>query len=77
MHHCIQHLLVAPRHQTERAQDLQDGHLGLDVVRAEALRDGVDPGDVSQHVGSASLSREAMSELFVIRQILPSCSSAP
>ena len=66
MHHCIQHLLVAARHQAESTQDLKDGHLGLDVVRAEALRDGVDPGDVSQHVGSASLSRESVREIFII-----------
>ena len=58
MHHCIQHLLVAARDQAQRTEDLKDGHLGLDVVRAEALRDGVDPGDVSQHVGPPSLRRE-------------------
>ena len=55
MHHCIQHLLVAARHQTESSQDLQDGHLGLDVIRAEALRDGVDPGDVGQDMSSPDL----------------------
>ena len=51
---------MAARHQAEGTEDLKDGHLGLDVVRAEALRDGVDPGDVGQHVGSASLRRESV-----------------
>ena len=41
---------MAARHQAEGTQDLKDGHLGLDVVRAEALRDGVDPGDVGEDV---------------------------
>lgn len=32
--HSLQHFLVAIRYQAESAQDLQHGHLGLDVVLA-------------------------------------------
>ena len=59
---------MAARHQTQGTQDLKDGHLGLDVVRAEALRDGVDPGDVSQDVSSPNLriSQELISYIKII-----------
>ena len=50
--HGLQHLLVAVGHQADGAQDLQHRHLGLDVGRAQALRDGVDALRVGQHVGA-------------------------
>ena len=50
MQHRLQHLLVAAGHEAEGAKDLQRRHLGLDVLWAEALGDGVDAGQVSEHV---------------------------
>ena len=52
--HRLQHLLVTTRNQTQGSKNLQHGHLGLDVLRAEALGDGVDPGDVGEDVRPAN-----------------------
>ena len=51
--HRLQNLLVSPRHQAEGSEDLKRRHLGLDVLRAEALGDGVDPSHVCEHVRPA------------------------
>lgn len=51
--HSLQHFLMAVRYQAESAQDLQHGHLGLDVILAQALGDGVDALRVGQDVRSA------------------------
>lgn len=51
--HGLQHLLVSIGHQTHRPEDLQHGHFGLDVLRPQALRDGVDALRVGQDVGAA------------------------
>lgn len=51
--HGLQHFLMAVRYQAESTQDLQDGHLGLHVVLAQALGDGVDALRVGQDVRSA------------------------
>lgn len=48
--HGLQNLLVAAGHQAHGAQDLQHGHLGLAVLRAQALRDGADGLGLRQHV---------------------------
>ncbi len=52
------HEPVTPRDEAHGSQDLQDGSLGLQVLRAEALGDGVDPGGVGQHVGSSRLQHK-------------------
>lgn len=51
--HSLQHFLMAIRYQAESTKDLQHGHLGLDVVLAQALGDGVDALWVGQDVRSA------------------------
>lgn len=51
--HGLQHFLMAVRYQAQGTQDLQHGHLGLDVVLAQALGDGVDALRVGQDVRSA------------------------
>ena len=48
--HGLQHLLVAAGHQAHGAQDLQHGHLGLAVLRAQALGNGADGLGLRQHV---------------------------
>ena len=49
-------LLVSSWDEAHSPEDLQDGDLGLDVLGAEALGDGVDPGGVRQHVCPSSLN---------------------
>jgi len=51
--HGLQHLLVAVGHQAHRPEDLQHRHFGLDVLRPQALRDGVDALRVGEDVGAA------------------------
>ena len=48
--HGLQHLLVAAGHQAHSTQDLQHSHLGLAVLRAQALGDGADGLGLRQHV---------------------------
>ena len=48
VNHRLQHLLVATRNKTQGSEDLQHCHLGLDVLRAETLRDGVNTGAMRQ-----------------------------
>ena len=52
--HRLQHLLVAAGYKAQGPKDLQHGHLGLDVLRAKALGDGIDPGDVGEDVRPAN-----------------------
>lgn len=51
--HSLQHLLVSIGHQAHRPKNLQHGHFGLDVLRPQALRDGVDALRVGQDVSAA------------------------
>ncbi len=51
--HGLQDLFVPARHQTHGAHDLQHRHLGLDVLRGQALSDDVDALGVREDVGAA------------------------
>lgn len=51
--HGLQDLFVSTRHQTHGAHDLQHRHLGLDVLRGQALSDDVDALGVREDVGAA------------------------
>ena len=39
-------------------EDLEDGHLGLDVLRGQTLADDVDPRGMGQHVRSTRLEKK-------------------
>lgn len=53
MQHGLQNLLVPTRNQANGAHDLQDRHLGFNVLRGQALSDDVDALWVREDVGSA------------------------
>ncbi len=48
---------MTPGYEAHGAQYLEYSSLGLEVLGAEALGDGVDARGVSQHVGPASLGK--------------------
>lgn len=51
--HGLQDFFVPARHQAHGAHDLQHRHLGLDVLRGQALSDDVDALWVREDVGAA------------------------
>lgn len=51
--HGLQHFLVSIWHQTYCPENLQHCHFGLDVLRPQALWDGVDALRVGQDVSTA------------------------
>ena len=61
---------MAARDETHCPEDLQDGDLGLGVLGAEALGDGVDSGGMRQHVGPTSLEEFKYCLFFSTKKII-------